>query len=225
MRRYSSAIASGSAEISAEGKGARSHSTGSESEIVLAPITTPHRQLVQLTIFYPLERRQRLLFGDPAGALEWQRTGATVSVPRPLAFIDLPKRTKFIPMAAEFTNGKVVTFFDRLLANSGERPPVYRPEDKSAYWKWFSDNFNPDRALGLLEAAASQNATRIEWIDFRVPLNDTVETMHVQIEVAGRYSTGTFAYRMIRRGHGHGMRVVGALRDGPDVNVLGMYEK
>jgi hypothetical protein len=58
-----------------------------------------------------------------------------------------------------------------------------------------------------------------------VPLNDSVKTMHLPIEVAGKYSTGTFAYRMIRRGFGHGMRVVGALRDGPDVNVLGIYEK
>ena len=50
--------------------------------------------------------------------------------------------------------------------------------------------------------------------------------MHLHIEVAGKYSPGTFAYRLIRRGYGHGMRVVvGALRDRRDVNVHAMYEK
>jgi hypothetical protein len=49
--------------------------------------------------------------------------------------------------------------------------------------------------------------------------------MHLHIDVAGKYNAGTFAYRLIRRGEGHGMRVVGSLRDGPDVNVLALYEK
>jgi hypothetical protein len=225
LANWLAAIASSSAEVNAEGKGARSTTSGSESEILLAPISTPHRQLVQLAIFYLLESRQQLLFGDPADVLGWQDSGATLSVPRPLAFIDLPKKTKFIPMAVEFANGKVVTLFDWLLADNGERPPPYDPDKKADYWKWFSTNFNQERALGVLESAASENGSKIEWIDFRVPLNDSVKTMHLHIEVVGKYSTGTFAYRMIRRGFGHGMRVVGALRDGPDVNVLALYEK
>jgi hypothetical protein len=225
LAKWLAAIASSSAEVNAEGKGTKSTSAGSESEILLAPISTPHRQLVQLAIFYLLERRQQLLFGDPVGVLGWQDSGATLSVPRPLVFIDLPPETKFIPMAVEFTNGKVVTLFDKLLADNGERPPPYKRDEKDSYWKWFSTNFNQERALGALESAATEDGSKIEWIDFRVPLNDTVKTMHLHIEVAGKYSTGTFAYRMIRRGFGHGMRVVGALRDGPDVNVLGMYEK
>jgi hypothetical protein len=146
-------------------------------------------------------------------------------VPRPLVFIDLPKNAKFIPMAAEFVNGKVVPLFQRLEADSGERPPPYKREAKADYWKWFETNFNAERSLAVLEAAATENG-RIEWVDFRVPLNDVVETMHLPIDVAGKYNTGTFAYRLIRRrGVGHGMRVVGSLRDGPDVNVLALYEK
>ena len=225
LASWLAAIASSSVEINGELKGGRSTSSGSESEILLAPIRTPHRQLVQLAIFYVVQRREQLLFGDPAEVLNWQHSGQTLCVPRPLVFIDLPKGTKLIPMAVEFTNGKVVTLFDKLLADSGERPPPYKNEEKAAYWRWFANNFNPDRALTILEAAATENGSRIEWIDFRVPLNDLVDTMHLHIEVAGKYSTGTFAYRLIRRGFGHGMRVVGALRDGPDVSVLGMYEK
>jgi hypothetical protein len=225
LASWLAAIASSSVELSAEGKLARSLTEGTEQEILLAPIRTPHRQLVQLAIFYVLERPKQLLFGGPTEILEWQRSGQTLSVPRPLVFIDLPKRTKFIPMALEFTNGKVETLFDKLLAETGARPPAFSHEDKAGYWKWFADNFNPDRALAILESAVAANGNRIEWVDFRVPLNDAGETVHLHIEVAGKYSTGTFAYRLIRRGYGHGMRVVGALRDGPDVSVLAMYEK
>jgi hypothetical protein len=62
-------------------------------------------------------------------------------------------------------------------------------------------------------------------VDFRVPIGEIPNTMHLHIEVAGKYNTGTFGYRLIRRGEGHGLRIVGSLRDGPDVNVLALYEK
>jgi hypothetical protein len=224
LSNWLSAIASGSAEVSGEGKVAKSDATGSESEIILQPIQNPHRQLEQLTIFYLIERREQLLFGESKDVLSWQKDGASLMVPRPLVFIDLPKNAKFIPMAAEFVNGKVVTFFQKLEADSGELPPPYKREAKADYWKWFDTNFNAERSLTVLEAAATENG-RIEWVDFRVPLNDVVDTMHLHIDVAGKYNTGTFAYRLIRRGVGHGMRVVGSLRDGPDVNVLALYEK
>jgi hypothetical protein len=224
LSNWLSFLASASAEVSAERQKTTSESQGSEEEIILQPIRTAHRQLEQLTIFYLLRRTEQLLFGSNSDVAAWQAGEVGLTVPRPLVFIDFPKRTKFIPMAAEFTNGKVVTFFDKLLADNGERPPPYKQEDKAIYWKWFDDHYSAERAISVLEAAASEQG-KIEWIDFRVPLNDVVETVHLHIEVAGKYSTGTFAYRMIRRGQGHGMRVVGSLRDGPDVNVLALYEK
>lgn len=225
LANWLSIIASSSVEAAAEREKTKSHSKGSETEIVLQPITTPHRQLEQLTIFYLLERPSQLLVGGPGDILSWQKDSRGLSVPRPLVFIDLPKRAKLIPMAAEFVNGKVVTLFDKLLADNGERPPKYERDHKDEYWNWFAKHFNPDRALTVLEAAAGENGGRIEWVDFRVPLDDVPKTMHLHIEVAGRYNTGTFAYRLIRRGEGHGVRIVGSLRDGPDVNVLALYEK
>lgn len=225
LANWLSFIASSSVEAAAEREKTKSESKGSETEIVLQPITTAHRQLEQLTIFYLIERPTQLLVGGPADVLSWHNDSLGLSVPRPLVFIDLPKRAKFIPMAAEFVNGKVVLLFDKLLADSGERPPKYDREHKDEYWNWFAKNFNPERALATLEAAAAENDRRIEWVDFRVPLDDTPKTMHLHIEVAGKYNTGTFAYRLIRRGEGHGIRIVGSLRDGPDVNVLALYEK
>ena len=224
LSNWLSVIASSSVEASAERESTKSDSRGSETEIVLQPIKTPHRQLEQLAIYYLLQRSAQFLFGGRSDVISWNEEAIGLSVPRPLVFIDLPKGTKFIPMAAEFVNGKVVTFFDKLLADDGARPPRYSPDAKAEYWKWFDKNFNAERALATLETAATENG-RIEWVDFRVPLNDLVQTMHLHIEVAGKYSTGTFAYRLIRRGQGHGMRIVGSLRDGPDVNVLALYEK
>jgi hypothetical protein len=59
----------------------------------------------------------------------------------------------------------------------------------------------------------------IEWIDFRVALDGTGRTVHFHLESRGRYFTGAFAYMVIRRVVGHGLRLVGTLKDGPDVNV------
>ncbi|MEY9699482.1 hypothetical protein ABIE71_002225 [Bradyrhizobium diazoefficiens] len=56
LANWLSIIASSSVEAAAEREKTKSHSKGSETEIVLQPITTPHRQLEQLTIFYLLER-------------------------------------------------------------------------------------------------------------------------------------------------------------------------
>jgi hypothetical protein len=224
LANWLSFVASSSVEISAEGQMSRSRASGSETEIVLQPIKTPHRQLEQLTIFYALRSPEQLLFGDLMGVSRWQADSLSVSVPRPLVFIDLPKGTKFIPMAAEFADRHTITFFDKLRDSSGAGPPAFDPGEKHAYWMWFDRNFDANRSLAVIEDAATTHG-RIEWVDFRVPLNDKGETLHVHIEAAGKYNTGTFGYRLIRRALGHGMRIVGTLRDGPDVHVLALYEK
>lgn len=54
-------IFSGETEVSGEVKKGRSQGEASETTIVLEPISTPHRQLEQLMIFYLLRQPQRLL--------------------------------------------------------------------------------------------------------------------------------------------------------------------
>lgn len=218
-----SPILSGSAEVSAGVTASNSSGTATESEITLCPISTPHRQLEQLTIYYVLMQPKRLIAGGLNAPLTWQNDGISTQVPRALAFIDLPIGTKLIPMAAEFKDGKFVTFFDKLLAKSGERPPVFDRENQHEYWAWFAKNFDAGQCVDQIEKASTTNG-RIEWIDFRIPLNNRADTMHIHIEAGGTYNTGTFAYRLIRRAHGHGIRLVGALKDGPDFNVMAIYE-
>ena len=66
--------------------------------------------------------------------------------------------------------------------------------------------------------------------DFRVPMNETtgspeVEMMHLHLVARRGYFTGELAYMAVRRAMGHGLRVIGTLKDGPDINVLALYEK
>jgi hypothetical protein len=152
------------------------------------------------------------------------RDGKSLEVPRALACLDLPKGTKFVPMAAEFENGKVVTLFDKLRDASGGAPPTFEREKKQEYWRWFTTNFDARQCVNVIEEASNGNG-KIEWIDFRVPLNESGEVMHVHLEPRGRYFTGALAYMIVRRALGHGLRLVGTLKDGPDVNVMALYEK
>jgi hypothetical protein len=41
----------------------------------------------------------------------------------------------------------------------------------------------------------------------------------------GDYDTGVFAYNFVKRGFSHGLRLVGTLKAGTDVNVLAIFEK
>ena len=97
--------------------------------------------------------------------------------------------------------------------------------NKQEYWAWFARQFSDaGQSTEAIEKASSENG-KIEWIDFRVPLNDVSDTMHLHFEARRRYFTGALAYMVVRRAEGHGLRLVGTLKDGPDINVLALYEK
>jgi hypothetical protein len=211
-------------EVSAEGKAGKSSSESSEQEITLEPISTPQRQLVQLAVFYLLNHAERILSGDIASPLQWKKKALSAEMPRALVFLDLPPGTKLVPMAAEFENGKVVTLFKELRGAQREPPPEFDKTKKQEYWAWFARNFDAGQSTEAIETASSENG-KIEWIDFRVPLNDASDMMHLHFEARRRYFTGALAYMVVRRAEGHGLRLVGTLKDGPDINVLALYEK
>ncbi|MCA9045229.1 MAG: hypothetical protein KDA69_12960, partial [Planctomycetaceae bacterium] len=74
------------------------------------------------------------------------------------------------------------------------------------------------------EKAASQHG-RIRWIDFRVPISEQGDTLHLHVVPAAKYDTGVFAYNFVKRGFKHGLRLVGTLKSEPDMNVLAIYER
>jgi hypothetical protein len=237
-----------------EGKGAVEFNKEAHDQetrtITLRPIKTPQRQLLQLALHYVANHPQRILLtrSDPAFGKALGEVSAQVleEVPRILAFIDLPghreaeateglKPTMFIPMAGEFANGAIALPFKDLERDGREMAPRYTEYStgvtaaelqtaREPYWDWFERRFNAGRALELVESCASQHG-RIRWIDFRLPLSGGSRPLHLHIQPAGEFDTGTFGYRLIKRGFDHGVRLVGILKSGPDLEVLAIYEK
>jgi hypothetical protein len=217
-------LLSGGVSAAANAEGTSESSNSSDGQIVLRSIDTPQRQLEQLLAFFLVERTDRLLTGQPSDTLTWQADGKSAEVPRALVLLDVPKSTKLIPTAAEFENGSVSLFFNKLERSNGERPPIHIGEEK-ALWEWLGRDYIAEQAMKSIEDAAREQKSRIEWIDYRLLINDDGDTMHLHLEADRRYFTGTFAYRLVRRCYRHGMRIVGTLKDGPDLNVLAIYEK
>jgi hypothetical protein len=208
-------------------------------------IDTPQRQLITLAEYYDQNQNARAFYVTDPQNPEWRKPNAITDVPRQLVFLDLPgqfqvkapgMQTKLIPIAAEFENGKIVPFFTTLRAKSGENPPSVYPESQDIadsaqlqagrknYWEWFAKNFQIQASIHAIEAGAEANG-RIRWIDFRLPIADDGDTLHLHISPAGRYDTGVFAYNFIRRGFEFGLRIVGTLKSDPDMDVLAIYDK
>jgi len=75
-----------------------------------------------------------------------------------------------------------------------------------------------------VEEAASRNG-KIEWINYRIPISKSGDTLHLNISPKGHQNTGTFAYDFIKRGFKHGLRLIRTLRSEPSMNVMAIYEK
>lgn len=228
--------ASGEATIDAGSQSAETKT------IELHEISTPERQIVQLTLHYLVNYVERLFLIEKPADEDWRQPDTIQRVPRGLAFLDLPgldeayhfglPQTKIIPMAAEFDNGKVELIYPKLVGKNGG-PPEY-PEfakdpnelrgKRTEYWQWFDQNFSATKAMIAVEEASSANG-RIRWIDYRLPVSKDGDTLHLHICPAGKYDTGVFAYNLIKRGFKHGLRLIGTLKSEPDMNVLAIYEK
>lgn len=210
--------------------------TSGESEgetITLQAIDNPTRQLVELSLHYLVNQPDRVWFHQ---GTDWDLPADEVieTTPRILAFVDFPPRTKFLPMAAELNDGRVVTFFDQLVQKFKTYPgtlPVRYPDDvttdegkkqRDDYWYWFSEHWSAIKALQVIEEEIGSGG-RPRWIDYRVPVDG--ETLHLHIVGHGEVDTGMFAYNLVKRGWKHGVRAVGSLKSEPDLNVLAIYEK
>lgn len=214
------------------------------SDIVVQPEVSPQRLLVLLTFHYLINHSERIYFVSTPSVRGWREAEIISKVPRALVFLSLPSldeaktlklpATKLIPMAAEFTNGKIETLYDKLANEEGEKPPIYKNSEESPekltggrreYWQWFNKAFDPAQAVRVIEKAVGDNGARIRWVDYRLPVTEDGETLHLHISPAGNYDTGTFAYSLIKRAYKHGLRLVGMLKSGPGMNVLAVYEK
>ena len=86
------------------------------------------------------------------------------------------------------------------------------------------DIYDNQVALEVVEDAAKKD--EIAWVDFNVPLDPAgSEFLHLHVASRGSFDTGVFAYNFVRRGFLHGIRIVGTLKTGPDLNVLAIFER
>lgn len=163
--------------------------------------------------------------------------------PRPLVVLDLEKEAKLMPMFGELVNGKACELLKDFLAlhdkrkDDSARPPYPRssmPADEQAkvrraYWQHVLTRFDSQGVLQAIEGAAGTEKSRFDWIDFRALIDlekaGLDEPPHLHLAPRGEYSTGTFAYQLVRRGSRYGVRIIGTLKRGQDINVLAIYER
>lgn len=172
--------------------------------------------------------------GDPR---TWADIDKLLTEPgiRPLIVMDLNEGVHLMPMFAETIDGQDVPMYERLIEALGIKRTIgrypQRPGDSSdsfepeniAYWDAIDDAFDSILAVRVVESARA----RLHWIDYRLRTKNAKGTtpMHLNILARGGYANGTFAYQFIRRADNYGIRMIGTLKRGKDVNVLGIYER
>jgi hypothetical protein len=208
---------------------------------------TPERLLEEIVAFYLLNFPDRVLRVDPVStkvftsdsdkeqSYEILDETCARPGPRPIVLIDAPKLTKMMPMAGEFMNGKLDVVYDSLiLALSTADQPLRRfargmaADQKAERWKELADRFEASAAMQVLEESARKNDnSRFDWVDFRMAWGTEgfPSPLHLHIVPNGRYPTGVFAHSFIRRAFSNGVRVIGTLKSGGDINVLAIYER
>ncbi|MCY1302542.1 hypothetical protein D9M70_522030 [compost metagenome] len=163
--------------------------------------------------------------------LTWQNVSDLIPAPapRPLIVFDLPKGSKLIPMAAENVKGELKEIYKEYinkLPNGNQIPPYNStPGNPNIYWEKLEELFDPIIAMRSIEESTN-DGNRIDWLDYRLisKSGNTVIPIHLHLVPKGEYNTGTFAYQTVRRGFKHGIKIVGTLKQGEDVNVLAIYE-
>jgi len=220
-------------EASADVQRTRSRSRQDDQRIVLQPIESAARQLVQLALHYLVNQQDRICVVTKGAEMPGPEDIS--ASPRMIAFIDIPPGTMLLPQATELDDGRVVTFFapliEKLQQDGGMLPPAY-PEttattggkaQRDAHWKWYAGHWNADKVVNVIEEAIGDGG-RPRWIDYRMTFS-TGEALHLHVDAHGEYDTGVFAYNLIRRGGRYGLRIVGSLKSQPAINVLAIYEK
>ena len=147
------------AEVEASRTTVREQQEG--QSIVLQPVESATRQLVQLSLHYLVNQPARIRVVGPETPLP--DPAAISASPRMVAFVDVPPGTRFLPQGAELNDGRVVTFFspliEKLKRDGGTLPGAYPhstateagQRQRDAYWGWFDEHWNADKAVAVVE--------------------------------------------------------------------------
>jgi hypothetical protein len=198
-------------------------------------VYTAQRRLIELTVHYILNQPSRLKLVKEVESKDWRDPEFIGMVPRGLIFLDLPVKSMLVPLAMELSSGEIKLVYEELKGKDGmENPPKYpEPSDgisdsdllqkRKEYWSWYQKNFNATKAMLKVEELSKNS--RIRWIDYRLPIGTDGDTLHLRAWARGEYDNGVFAYNLIKRGFKHGLRLVGTIKQEPDLNLLAVFEK
>jgi hypothetical protein len=218
----------------------RQEGTEQGRSVTLTPISNAHRHLFAVALYYASQPSpNRLVIASPATArsdkvagamqsIEWLDSSFVEAVPRALVFLDMEPKSKFIPAALELANGEVMVVANELastLKHEGSGPPAYREARTGSYFEWFFNHFDDRAAINIVEKKVRDQT--ISWIDYNVSLAPGAPApfLHLHLMARSQYPTGVFAYNFITRGYKYGLRIVGTLKSGPDLNVLAVFER
>jgi hypothetical protein len=132
-------------------------------------------------------------------------------------------------MAGETIDSKLKMIYKKYISQLdyiGDFPQYSsKPVQGEYYWSELEKSFSSTTAMRAVEDS-TKNGGRLDWIDFRLIAreNDEIHPIHLHLAPRGNYNTGTFAYQTVRRGFKFGLKIIGTLKQGEDVNVLAMYE-
>ncbi|MCR9188879.1 MAG: hypothetical protein NXH96_08795 [Alteromonadaceae bacterium] len=149
--------------------------------------------------------------------------------PRPLIIFELQEGSKIIPMAGETVDSKFKMIYENYINQldyNGDFPKYSsEPGQREYYWSELEKSFNSTKAMRAVEDS-TKDGGRLDWIDYRLigREDDEILPIHLHLAPRGDYNTGTFAYQTVRRGFKFGLKIIGTLKQGEDVNVLAMYE-
>src|SRR5579883_846652 len=212
--------------------------TSHTAQITKQFVYSSEQRLQDVVVAYKERYPERVLFSEPGRttltslsgtSINWVTAEALLDEPgvRPLLFIDLAPQVEILPMAGETGDGKTILIFESMierLKKNGITIPDF-PDDrapdaeaqKKCYWDALVKSYSNRIALESIEDAF-KNGQRIDWIDYRLKLETRAIPVHLHFAPAGRFPTGVFAYNLVRRGYKVGLRIVGQLKKGCDIN-------
>jgi hypothetical protein len=242
-------------EASASGEGSKRNANTATSTYLV--VKSDERYLEKVVSLYVQKYRRRLFWvsgnldggrslAEPHRHLTWQEMEGELDKPgpRPLVILDFPKGSKLMPTYGELANAKgcplVADYLAKRVKNqegyamprypSGDMTMEDRTNKRREYWQQVHHGFDSQAVQQTVEAAAGEEKSRFDWIDFRALVDlDQVpalrEPPHLHFVSRGEHSTGTFAYQMVRRADRFGIRMIGTLKSGQDINVMAVYER
>jgi hypothetical protein len=78
--------------------------------------------------------------------------------------------------------------------------------------------------MKVVEDAAA-NKGPVRWVRYSVPIDEDNNRLSLVFSPAGKFDTGVFAYNLIWEAYNNGVRLVGTLKSGPELNMLAAYKK